>query len=131
MKDIMLNNKMIASLSESGVATINKSMSRHLYRKLNAFCINELLFRNVDIHGFLFSTSIDDYYISKQTICEFKEYFNPYLSFNGERQLALPLIIMSCKNKMTGEETSGIATSDFADKGHYSGWSSRKVKKNV
>lgn len=131
MKDIMLDNKRIACLSPSGVATINKSMSRHLYRKLNAFCINEILFRDVNIHAFLFSTALEDYFITKQTICEFKEYYNPYLSFNGERQLALPLIIMNCQNKMTGEETSGIATSDFIDKGKYSGWSTRKVKKNV
>lgn len=128
MKDIMLNDKRIASLSPSGVATINKSLSRHLYRKLNAFCINELLFRNVDIHGFLFSTALVDYYISKQTICEFKEHFNPYISFNCEKQLALPLAIMDTTNKMTGEQQHGLIIDNFVPKYIYSGWYGRKIK---
>jgi hypothetical protein len=128
MKDIMFGDKRIASLSESGVATIKKTLSKHLYRKLNAFCINEVLFRNIDIHGFLFSTALVDYYISKQAICEFKEHFNPYISFNGEKQLAFPLIIMEACNKKTGENECGIATTAFVPNGIYSGWITRRAK---
>jgi len=128
MKDIYLGNKRIATLSPSGIATINKSLDRHLYRKLYAFCINETLFRNIDIHGFLFSTALHDYFISKQTICSFKEKFNPYISFNGERQLALPLAIMDTTNKMTGEQQHGLATDKFEPKDIYCGWVSRRVK---
>lgn len=128
MKDIYLGNKRIATLSPSGIAIINKSLDRHLYRKLYAFCINETLFRNIDIHGFLFSTALQDYFISKQTICNFKEKFNPYISFNGERQLALPLAIMDTTNKMTGEQQHGLLIDNFVPEYIYSGWCGRTIK---
>lgn len=120
--------------AESRTIFINKSIN-HLFRNLNAFCVNsELLPQSTGWHTIAFKISYDTAYtISKMKFEELLRRAEIKIYHRNETQFAIPLALLDTKNNITGKiEKDGQSLDTFfketIKKDPYKGWLLRTYK---
>lgn len=113
---------------EGNALMMKRNMAKHFYRVLDAWCLNiEVI--NSGVERFIIDTEQRQRYIIKlSTIKALRSKINMFVTFNQERQLAIPV---QCWDKYLYENLSfpafiGMPASEFVDT--CSGrWRSRKI----
>lgn len=139
MKDLIIKpygKDMIVGMYDAGSRTIiiNKSIN-HLFRNLNAFCINsELLPQSTGWHTIAFKINYDtSYIISKMKFEELLRRAETKIYHRNETQFAIPLALLDARNNITGKiekdgEPLDIFFTETIKKDPYKGWLLRAYK---
>ena len=113
---VFLNDKFIGKLVKNETTFLsNRNISKHLYRKLNSFGINEELILQIRINQVVIKLGKHKFF--RITIDKIKEFMSKYrsiINYNKyERQIMIPLAIMDVCNGNPDEITEGHTIEEF------------------
>lgn len=115
---VVLDGRNIGKLNEREALVMRRSVERHKYRVLEAWCLNVEVV-NCGAKRFIIDTTdtAERYVVTLDAIMRLRSVLNLFVTFGKERQLAVPLM---CWDKYHHGNLSfpaqiGLQPADFAD----------------